>query len=511
LFLVPASLVAAQARAAPEPGGLVDEAVPWVRHPTSDLGGTSVQDPIDHIGEDERAEGFWQGDMYFDADSGAASLLAKMGLPIPRGVDYEETPGVLYLNLEGVTLTTGCNNSALNCTGLVGSAGGEATFPPYGDESTRAAILDYVRARYESMDVVVTRDRPPPYLPYVMNVIGGSHSIAGKPSGTCGVAYMACDASKRNYVSLTFPESCGQVAHTACHESAHNFGLEHVTDKGDIMYPVVGSNRSFRDTCMTITTPGSLPIQCGYVHEAYCEAAAGEQQNSHAELLGAFGPRTPDTVAPEIVSISPADGTEFTGEDRFAVTASVNENSSFVGARWTWDEGVPPEMGESYTRCTNEVCDTGYEAFLDPNETEWDFLKLGPDIPEGSYGFTFEVMDAYGNADTKSITVTVKGGSSSGGDTGTTGGGDTAGGGDTGDGGGTGTGSGSDGGGSSSGSGSGEDGSGSGASNGASGSEGSSSDSAEEETEGCGCATSPAAWGGTGLAFIALLALRRRA
>jgi MYXO-CTERM domain-containing protein len=245
---------------------------------------------------------------------------------------------------------------------------------------------------------------------------------------------------------------------------------------------------------MTITTADDNPIQCGMYHEHYCPGTNGEQQNSFTELHGVFGQKTPDTVAPEIVSISPADGTDFSSDETWLVTADVTENSNFVGARWTWDEGVPEDLSDTgvYTRCTNDVCDQDYGAFLDPTEQAWDFLNFAAPVPQGTYSFTFEVMDAYGNSDVASITVTVEGGSSSGGS--------SSGGDDGGDDGGDGTGS-------SSGGDDGGDGDGTGSSGGAS-SGGMIPDNRNDD-EGCGCTTSPTTWG-AGLLFFALLGLRRR-
>jgi hypothetical protein len=500
---VPTLLVAAApAQAAPEPGAPIDQAVPWASYSDDDLRGTPAGDVLASVPESERADGFWHDDMYFDAESGAASLLEKMGVQVPTGVDRDPTPGVAYLNFDGVTLTSECTNSARNCTGLVSAAGGQVTFPPYGSDSTRSAIVNAFKADYQAMDLVVTTGRPPEYLPYVMNVIGGTNSNAGQDPGVCGVAYVACDGAKRNHVSLTFPESCSQIPVVVSHETAHNWGLEHVTDQSDMMYPSVGPNREFRDRCMNITTVDDAPIQCGYVHEHYCPSGGGSEQNSFAELLGVFGTRTPDDIAPEIVSISPADGTDFSSTDSFTITASVNENSNFVGARWTWTEGVPDEIGDSYSRCTNDVCDDDYGAFWEPSETAWDFLKFGPDAPQGTYSFEFEVMDAYGNYDSKSITITVDGGSSSGtssqGDDGGTGSGD----------GGTGSGdhgTGSDEGGTSSGDG------GTGSGDGGTGSLDDPPDGPGENGEnGCGCGTSPTTWGGATLSLLVLCGLRRR-
>jgi MYXO-CTERM domain-containing protein len=494
--LIPAALaVAMPADAAPEPGGLVNEDIPWVRYSDDDLRGSPTDRALEGVDEADLPEGFWQDDMYFGPQSGAASMYERMGMPTPRGVQHDETPGVVFLNFDGVTITGECTNSARNCTPLANEAGGTITFPSWGSDGDRASVFNGFQNDYAEMDLVVTTNRPPEYLPYVMNVIGGTNANAGMESGICGVAYVACDGAKRNHVSFTFPQSCGQVADVVSHETAHNWGLEHVTDNSDMMYPSVGSNRAFRDRCMTITTQDDNPIQCDYIHEAYCAAGGGQEQNSYTELHAVFGQKTPDTVAPEIVEITPADGSDFSSDEAWTISASVVENSNFVGARWTWDEGVPDGVGDDgvFTRCTNDVCNDDFGVFLDPTETAWDLLTLGPGAPQGNYSFKFEVMDAYGNSDVASITVTVEGGSSSGGSS--SGGDDGSG--DDGDGSSGGSSSGDDGG----------DGDGTGSSSGAS--SGMYPDDRSDDDKGCGCTTSPTTWG-TGLLFFALLGLRRR-
>jgi len=79
-----------------------------------------------------------------------------------------------------------------------------------------------------------------------------------------------------------------------------------------------------------------------------------------------------------------------------------------VGAKWTWDEGELPEGRILHTRCTNDPCTDYYSLTpgTDPNEVEWNFVNLAG-APVGSYTFTFEVMDAYGNYDSAEITFEV--------------------------------------------------------------------------------------------------------
>jgi MYXO-CTERM domain-containing protein len=210
-------------------------------------------------------------------------------------------------------------------------------------------------------------------------------------------------------VSLTFPQSCNGVAEIAAQETSHNWGLEHTDDETDLMYPFAnGGFKTYVDTCNDIShATGSGITQCGYIHEIHCPAGGGEQQNSYQELMGVFGAREVDTVAPVIISTTPENGAVVGTSDSVLITARVEENSTFLGAKWTWVEGLPDDV-EEYTRCTNNVCseDFALTPGTDPNEVDWDFVNLAQP-PVGTYTFKFEVIDAYGNYDSTEITIEV--------------------------------------------------------------------------------------------------------
>lgn len=350
------------------------------------------------------------GNLVYDGESLGLSALAAQGLPLPS-LDHDPTPGILYVEMEGVTLKPTCYggqtaNAALNCSPLVDS---QTVFPPLGGgAAARATVMQELGQFYAAFNLVLTTARPPDYLPYSMAVIGGTSGNAGQQNGVCGIANVACDGAKRNHVSLTFPQSCvGQSAEIAAQESAHNFGLEHTDVQSDLMYPYVAGAGQFRDECMAIShATGSGITQCTYVHEFYCPAGQGEEQNSYGELMGVFGPREVDDQAPVITEITPADGTVFTTDDTFTPQAKVTDNLNFVGVKWTWLEGLPPDFQDTgYTRCTNGVCTDDYPAWGGV-EGPWQFLTFTKP-PAGTYKFKFEVMDAYGNQDSKTISVTV--------------------------------------------------------------------------------------------------------
>jgi hypothetical protein len=387
------------------------EAADWAWTPGDDL---DVDPRLRALGvepaELAAVEPHWEGDMLFTGDSLGASALAQLGLPPLPAMEYESAPGILYVAMQGVTLSPFCGNgdsanAALNCSPLVDV---ETNFPSYGGAGEQGAVFQQLQSYYADFNLVMSTNRPPDFVPYTMAVIGGASTMGG----ACGVANVACDGLKRNHVSLTWPQSCGGVADIAAQETSHNWGLEHVDESVDLMYPFNnGGYKEFVDSCNAINhDTGNGVTQCGYIHELYCPAGGGEQQNSYAELMGVFGPRAQDSTPPEIVEITPADGTVFTTMDgSLTVSAMVTEDTPFLGARWSWLEGLPPDM-ESYTRCTNNVCDADYNVGVgfDPDEVVWDFVSFDlATTPPGVYAFRFEIMDAYGNADSAEISIEV--------------------------------------------------------------------------------------------------------
>ncbi len=361
------------------------------------------------------------GTLMHDGEGMGIDMLKALDLPPTPALDHDPTPGVFFVAMDGVTLKPKCGaqtaNAALNCTPLIGQ---ETTFPALaGGDQAKQAVFQKLSNYYAAFNLVLSTNRPPDWLPYTMAVVGGTSKQAGLEDGVCGVANVACDGAKRNHVSLNFSASCpGQAAEIAAQESAHNWGLEHTDVQSDLMYPFLAGGTKFRDECMDIShETGNGITQCTYVHKVYCPGGAGEQQNSFQELLGVFGPRVEDTTDPTIVSVTPEDGSVFTTDDTVNVSAMVDDDSNFVGLKWTWLEGLPAELQEKgFTRCTNEVCTDKYSAWAKVEEP-WFFLNL-KNPPVGTYKFKVEVMDAYGHYATKSFGFTVIQGMNGGDDSG---------------------------------------------------------------------------------------------
>ena len=170
-----------------------------------------------------------------------------------------------------------------------------------GTSADREAVLQAVRADWDRYDVVVT-DRRPATGDYVMNHVGPNRpeSFADK---ILGIAHLDCgDAMMRNDVSFSFHHagdghSPTSVAMTISQEVAHAFGLEHVEDPSDIMYPSRShGDPSFLDSCAPVVPAPDIGIACTQQHLASC--GAPDRQNAHRELLSLLGPARPDEVPP---------------------------------------------------------------------------------------------------------------------------------------------------------------------------------------------------------------------
>lgn len=312
-----------------------------------------------------------------------------------RGLDHEARPGVLYIAMNGVTLEPTCpggslGHAALNCSALVDEV---TQFPAYGTGQQQAAIIAKLNEYFDAFNLIITTTRPPDYLPYAMVAVGHTPS-------SCGFSWITCDGVKRNHVSIS--GTCGSITSDIAASAAKTWGLDATEESSDMMYWLSGPGKSFLDECVELSHVDGPPM-CTFVHEIYCPD--GATQNSFQELLGVFGPRKPDAEAPRILQISPADGAVFSTSDSFEVTADVGDDFNTLGVKWSWIEGVPADVGDSYTKCTNGVCDLDFDDWK-PIDTPWEFLILNKP-PAGVYGFKLEVMDAYGHLTTQTVHVTV--------------------------------------------------------------------------------------------------------
>lgn len=278
-----------------------------------------------------------------------APLLTDTNLPCP-GPDCGVTPrppgehalGLrrVYLNFEGVTLTSSSNNEdATNDTSFVisqlVSPGATLTIPPFdtGDlESTqgltRQQIIQYtLNQMYEThqdYNIEFTTTRPASGT-YHMVVFGGSCSSVVGQYGCGGIAHLDCGDFVPSNVVFVFPQTgnglrVGDLAATASQELAHAFGLSHTEDTSDIMYP------SIRTYIPTQYGAGPIPPED---QSGACNAAT--YQDSDEKMMSTIGYRGQDTVPPTVSITEPANGARVKVGD--PVTATIADDADITEAR----------------------------------------------------------------------------------------------------------------------------------------------------------------------------------
>jgi MYXO-CTERM domain-containing protein len=239
----------------------------------------------------------------------------------------EETRRV-FVNFAGTALNLAAANSPDDATRNITRMSELAhALDGYGGTATqREAILQAVRGDWDAYNVVVT-DRRPASGDYVMNHVGPNRPD-DMGSKILGIAHLDCgDKMMRNDVSFAFHHAGdghqpSSVAMTISQEVAHAFGLEHVDDPNDIMFPARGAaDPSFVDGCSPVVPAEGIGIACTEQHIESC--GASDMQNSHAELMMLLGPARTDDVPP---TVSIGDGMEALAvpmgdEFRLAITA----------------------------------------------------------------------------------------------------------------------------------------------------------------------------------------------
>jgi uncharacterized protein (TIGR03382 family) len=235
------------------------------------------------------------------------------------------TPTVLFVNMDGGTMNGGCGNfSKNNCSTIIQ---GEIS-PQPGTAADRASIIQAVRADVTDFGVIAVGERPPDNVDYAMVMVG---TPVGYNVGSVGgvAPTIDCGNSNPNITSFSFITTGSNIVATVVHqEAAHTWGLEHVDDQFDNLYPTTGgaSDPKYQDRCSKIVSDTDLTPtngQCNSVHTMFCDFG---YQNSYREMLLLFGPPIPDTTPPTIVIEAPTEGEVIDYEESFELIITLDDD-----------------------------------------------------------------------------------------------------------------------------------------------------------------------------------------
>lgn len=334
-----------------------------------------------------------------------ASALGQVNRPQLDG----PTPATLFINFDGAVLTGDAEDARKNSTLI----GWEGTFEPYGDGPKQTAIMQAVRQDWLPFNATLTDTRPSAG-DYTMVMVGPTNFTAG----SLGIALLDCANSwTSNNVVFAFHHAednftAAATATTVSQEIAHSYGLEHVDDDADLMYPYNnGGDPAFTNTCHPVVEAAGIGILCTEQHEGSCGQA--DRQNGHAELMRFIGPRPADVSPPQVRFTAPESGDEFEKGEPFVLAVDASDDDGVVAvellasgelvaaddaAPFSWEvTGAPPgtynfeavaydAAGNTTTTDVLEVIvyseddadtDAGSGTDTDGEETEGDTLAFG--------------------------------------------------------------------------------------------------------------------------------------
>lgn len=284
----------------------------------------------------------------------------------------------LYLDFDGATLRPGDR----------GDLGGLSCLSdpvPYPgvmiDEAQAQSIADRIAVGLSPFGIHVRwGESLPPHLPRTTVVFGGLAEQLGLDASATGYACnVDCGDTWAWDLALVFDAGPSAMANTAMHEAAHTWGLDHVVDASQLMYPqgaAVDADWG-SDTCTAVTDLTS-PVLCSETHAQQCPEGG---QNSHAELLALFGPARVDLGAPELL-LSVESNALSEGEPA-VVTVERADDAGTPGLRLS-----VPEL-----QWARVIVDA---------ETRFSLA-----LPRGSYTIVAEAVDHAGNAvsDARAVVV----------------------------------------------------------------------------------------------------------
>jgi hypothetical protein len=295
---------------------------------------------------------------------------------------------ILYVNFDGADMNGCFNNDPHNdCSTIFDGV----VLPYSGDATKRASVIQILRNRVEDFGITVTNQRPADG-DYDMEMVG---NWQGEQPGFAGVApNIDCFDNDGGEVSFTL-ESSGTadgIAEIVLQEAAHTWGLEHVNDGGDLLFPTTsGTNKTFVDECFKIVSDTSLNESNGICNQVHTEFCNSGWQNSYQELLFVFGESVADMIAPTVAIAAPADGAMVSGDFDVVVDIADDQSPVVMEMTLTLSGGAlaePASVDGAYA---------GPSSISFPIE----------DLPDGEYTVLVEGLDESGNAASDQITITV--------------------------------------------------------------------------------------------------------
>jgi MYXO-CTERM domain-containing protein len=314
---------------------------------------------------------------------------------------------VIYLNncAGGCTITPGEDNAAMGVSSIASRTANLTEFA--WEPGEWDAIVKCVQEVYSPYNVTVTDQRP--QSAFNMAIVAGAPEDIGYDSGAGGVAVVSFDCSPRqNSIAYAFAsmsdvfaqEDGGNRVWGECwviaQEVAHIYGLDHEYSFVDDMSSACNDPMTYRDDCGGQKFFRNRAALCGEFGPARpgcgptnsCSSA----QNSHARLLGLFGPGTPITTAPVVSVLTPAPGGTIASNGAVAASASAQRGVARVELwinGYKWAEKAGNAFG------AQGQTDTGY------------VIPLPSNLPDGVLDIqmkAFDDIDVEGDSTTVTVT-----------------------------------------------------------------------------------------------------------
>jgi MYXO-CTERM domain-containing protein len=308
---------------------------------------------------------------------------------------------ILFVNFDGASMNWcgGSNDPHSDCSAIFQGV----VLPFSGDVVHRASIVQVIRKRLGDFGITVT-DQRPPSGDYDMEMVGNWQGVRPEFAGVA--PNIDCFDATGGETSFTLEAtgSADGIAEIVLQEIAHTWGLEHVDEQQDLLYPTTqGSNKTFQDECHKIVDDVQLNETDGYCNEIHTQFCSYGWQNSYQELLYVFGESVPDTLPPGVTIVAPADGATIEGGSFDLVIALEDDQS--------------PAVITTDIRMESDALPAAIEAggaYAAPGELTFPI----EDLPDGTYVVRVDVQDESENPAADEITFTVVGNPPSSGDAG---------------------------------------------------------------------------------------------